>query len=609
MSLGSAAADSAMIGPCTPAARSSAQSASPASPGRWMSRITRSNRSRSAMCRAVSPSLAMVTWWPSPSRTALKKSMFIGLSSASSRCISACAQRLQGPQPGGDPGAVDGFGEMIDRAERPRATLIILDRHHDHRNVTSPRVGLQRFEDLLAAPIGKPQIKHDPARRIVPRSFDRSAGSDHDLAPKVGLCGERHDELGVGPVIVDNEQPIATDGLVPDRGQHHPEGRPPTLFALKADRASVQLDEALGEGEPEARPSGRAATFVQALERAEDAAMLRLRDAESGVDDLDDEVVTSEAQAEALRAAAWPELHGSGKQVVEDLPEALRIEADGAVALPLDLERDSRSVRTRSRRLGDRLDEWRKTSLLQMQLHPPGLDLREVEHLIDELEQVLAGLADVAQEAVLLVGERPAELLGEKAREPEDGVQRRAQLVAHAREEVTLCTRRGFEAPIRHLEVGEVHGFALPSRSGELRLDLHPEEALQGEDGRAEGEAGGPQDPIEVRSDLRGAGRWCGRASTRRSASVLAASTVGWALKEDSDARRNPMTAAISANHRASSENETKLATFTTRHARPSSSTLGRRAVSINAFPLVNPDLVAPAGLQGRAIGAQGLRP
>jgi hypothetical protein len=43
-----------------------------------------------------------------------------------------------------------------------------------------------------------------------------------------------------------------------------------------------------------------------------------------------------------------------------------------------------------------------------VELHAPGLDLRQVEDVVDEREQVLAGVADVADELLLLLGMVPA---------------------------------------------------------------------------------------------------------------------------------------------------------------------------------------------------------
>ena len=75
---------------------------------------------------------------------------------------------------------------------------------------------------------------------------------------------------------------------------------------------------------------------------------------------------------------------------------------------------------------------------LEVELHLAGLDLREVEDVVDQPEQVLAGGVDLLQ-----VGDEVvcAEILGlflEHLAVADDGVQRRAQLVGHVGQELGL---------------------------------------------------------------------------------------------------------------------------------------------------------------------------
>ena len=70
--------------------------------------------------------------------------------------------------------------------------------------------------------------------------------------------------------------------------------------------------------------------------------------------------------------------------------------------------------------------------------HAPGLDLGEVEDLVEELEQVLARRPDVTEVfllALVQVAEQPVE---EDLGEADDRVERRPELVRHAREELGL---------------------------------------------------------------------------------------------------------------------------------------------------------------------------
>ena len=78
----------------------------------------------------------------------------------------------------------------------------------------------------------------------------------------------------------------------------------------------------------------------------------------------------------------------------------------------------------------------------ELELHPPGLDLREVEDLVDELEQVAPGVADVADVLLLALVELAEHPVEQHVGEADHGVQRRAQLVRHAGQELGLVPAR-----------------------------------------------------------------------------------------------------------------------------------------------------------------------
>ena len=86
-----------------------------------------------------------------------------------------------------------------------------------------------------------------------------------------------------------------------------------------------------------------------------------------------------------------------------------------------ELERFGHDLRHRHRRQG--------------QLEVPRLDAGDVEDLVDEVEKVATGPQDVVHRVGLVSGDV---VHLEELREPEDGVERRAELVAHARQEVAL---------------------------------------------------------------------------------------------------------------------------------------------------------------------------
>src|SRR5262249_12589245 len=97
-------------------------------------------------------------------------------------------------------------------------------------------------------------------------------------------------------------------------------------------------------------------------------------------------------------------------------------------------------------RLADVLDR----ALLDGELDLSGLELREIEHVVDEAEQVPAAVLDAAQALDLPWLERAEPLVEERLGQVEDAGERCAQLVADAREELVLEARGA-----RELRVGE----------------------------------------------------------------------------------------------------------------------------------------------------------
>ena len=65
-----------------------------------------------------------------------------------------------------------------------------------------------------------------------------------------------------------------------------------------------------------------------------------------------------------------------------------------------------------------------------------GFDLGEVQHLVDDAEQMDAGAVHAAQRFLRLVRAQPRRVGDHHLGQPDDGIERRAHLVAHAGEEL-----------------------------------------------------------------------------------------------------------------------------------------------------------------------------
>jgi Bacterial protein of unknown function (DUF899) len=128
-------------------------------------------------------------------------------------------------------------------------------------------------------------------------------------------------------------------------------------------------------------------------------------------------------------------------------------------------------------RLSELFRPGSEVDLLGVELDPPGLDLGQIEDLIDQLQEVIAGAPNTLQGLDEVV---PAEFFGvlfEHLGEADDRIEGRSQLVAHVGQELALGLgrlRRGVarrcEFRLSSLELGHVresrHGTAV------LRLTL-----------------------------------------------------------------------------------------------------------------------------------------
>jgi hypothetical protein len=152
-----------------------------------------------------------------------------------------------------------------------------------------------------------------------------------------------------------------------------------------------------------------------------------------------------------------------GQEVEQHLHQPLTVGAHVAVGARIVrlVQADAAPRRQRAHERRRLLQRVGQPHRLDGELLPPGLDAGDVEHLVDQRQQVLAGRQDVLHRLV------PARLeLGalQQLGEAQDAVQRRAQLVAHAAQELALGDVRALG-----LLAGRVRlGVGLPQRLDRL---------------------------------------------------------------------------------------------------------------------------------------------
>ena len=130
-----------------------------------------------------------------------------------------------------------------------------------------------------------------------------------------------------------------------------------------------------------------------------------------------------------------------------------------------------------------RVDEAGNLDLLGVDRDRAGFDLRQVENIGDEMQQVRAGAVNCAREFDLFRHQVAVGVFGQLLAEDQDAVQRRPQLVRHVRQKLGLVFRGQrklagllFERAARlldfHVTFGELLGLLLQLVVGQLQFAL-----------------------------------------------------------------------------------------------------------------------------------------
>ncbi len=290
---------------------------------------------------------------------------------------------------------------------------------------------------------------------------------------EVGQGGMRLDPAGLGqvdPLVGERDLELAVAGE--HQRDADREGAPLARLALEVDVAAQQLGQLADDREAQARSPGargsgrprpgRAAlawrNFSKIVSRSSSAMPMPVSC------DLDDHEPALGPRAQGDAAPLGRELDGVGEQVVEDLPQLARV-------LPQQRDRlvepaFQRDVLPLGDRAGHRLVRPSQTSRIEKSsvrtsILPLSILARSRMSLIIA-RSILPGRLDVAGIAALPLVELVG--AGEDLGEADDRVERRAQLVAHRRQEVAL-------EPV-HLEEGHVGLRQLVDLAVEVVVDL-----------------------------------------------------------------------------------------------------------------------------------------
>src|SRR5439155_7986671 len=214
----------------------------------------------------------------------------------------------------------------------------------------------------------------------------------------------RDDQIRIVTLIFDDEDAIAMNLLGHHIADVHSEGGTRALFALEADRASHLLDEAFRQRETQSRARRRGATLVKTLEDAEHPVGRALRDPHARIGHLETQLPSFDERTQRDVTTAGCELHRIGDEVEEHLSHAGGVKEERRSFGRLDREKDTLRLRWRAPGRGNGLEEHVERDDLRPEVELAGFDLRQIEDVVDELEEVVACLLDVAEETVLLLG-------------------------------------------------------------------------------------------------------------------------------------------------------------------------------------------------------------
>ncbi len=133
--------------------------------------------------------------------------------------------------------------------------------------------------------------------------------------------------------------------------------------------------------------------------------------------------------------ASLGELEGIRQQVLENLPESLRIRLNLLRHARLHGPGEGQAILLGDglKCLDERFHRSRRRNLLRREFHLPCLDPRQIQHIIDEREQIVARRGDGLGKFHLSRGQVAVLVVGQQLRENQGRVERGPQLMAHIR--------------------------------------------------------------------------------------------------------------------------------------------------------------------------------
>ena len=133
-----------------------------------------------------------------------------------------------------------------------------------------------------------------------------------------------------------------------------------------------------------------------------------------------------------------------GKQVFQYLLQTLRVGVDGPAQVSIEshFKCQATSFGLVPERSRNRFEETVKGDLLGIDRYRSRFNLRKIENVADEIQEICAGAVDRARKLDLLVRQIVVGIVAELLAKDQDAVQRRSEFVRHVREELGFVAGR-----------------------------------------------------------------------------------------------------------------------------------------------------------------------
>ena len=213
-----------------------------------------------------------------------------------------------------------------------------------------------------------------------------------------------------------------------------------TLDRHDLDPTAMGLDDMAGDGQPEARAAAAPTGLVGLVEALEDPRLVGLRDADPVILDHHRDLLVRRPDPDDDLATVGAELHGIVEEIDHHLPEPILRPADRRNGLrDIGPERDALALGEQAEALDRGGREPAEVDLVEHEERPARLDARQVEQLLDHLDEVIRLDLDLA-DPVAHPGRDPlaglVRLANERLGQQADGRQWRPKLMRQVVDEL-----------------------------------------------------------------------------------------------------------------------------------------------------------------------------